>query len=178
MKAYFDSTTGELLAAHDNPSLAPQGAVAVPLRPGGELAARMVNEMRRFRMVGGIVQEQSGWQTLDMLPDARWFAIQRLDAAYLVKMSGSYTVDDATSIPLAAAQALANFLPMAPVMIGANRGAETVGADVPGGRIVLTWQQIAEHAAAFTLAVADVQSWYQAKRTEIEASDDPASVTL
>jgi len=178
VKAYFSNQTGELLAVHDNPSLAPQGAVEVPLRPGGELAGRMVNEMRRFRMRDGVVEEQSEWAAVDLLPDARWFAIQRLDAAYLVKMSGSYTVDDATSIPLAAAQALANFLPMAPVMIAASRGAESVGADVPGGRIVLTWQQIAEHAAPFALAVADVQSWYQAKRTEIEASDDPASVTL
>jgi hypothetical protein len=133
----------------------------------------------RIHVRDGLVPIDMSSEVAAVLAAERAAAIQRLDAAYFVRMSGEYKADDKTSLPLAAAPLLANFLPMAPVMIGAGRGADTVGADVPGvGRIVLTWQQIAEHAGPFAFAVADVQSWYQKKRTEIEASDDPASVTL
>jgi hypothetical protein len=178
MKAYFDNATGELLAVHDRPELAPHGSTEVPLRPGGELAARMENETRRFVMIGGVVHEQSGWEPLDMLPDLRWFAVQELDAEYARRMAGTYDGITDKPVPLIAAQSLANFATMSAVMAGGEDGTDEVAVEYPGGSVRLAWNDIAKHAAPFTRQVAKLQSWYWAKHAEIQASDDPAGVTL
>ena len=177
MNAQFDAETGMLLAIVPRPEMAPVGSIARPVDPNGDLFRRMSADLSRFRLRGHTIEELVGWSVVDTIADDRWLAMQRLDAEYAAKMSQVYSVGD-VAIPLSAAQALANFLPMTPVMLQANRGDDTVGADTPAGRIVLTWSQIAEHAAPFTLAVADIQSWYQKKRTEIETSADPAGVVL
>ena len=176
MKAYFDSQTGECIAVHDQPERAPQGAVEVPLQPDSDDARRMSNEMRRFRMVvidgKQKVEEQSGWNPLDLVPHARWFAVKRLDAAYAAKMAEPY-LD--TGIPLTYGESLAKLLPLAEERVKAEKGDKTAWKN---GEISLTWGQVATHAKGFGDKIAETIEWYYDKLAEIQASDDPGSVEL